>query len=121
MATEDQLNQLKEAKSEVSKAEKDLKLKEAGQARSQKKRDGEIKLLQELEESNPDVSGLLRKRPKPGRPRIEDKQPELLKTIVDIATYGSGADQRRRSDTIRTVMTLEELTRELQHRGYRVE
>lgn len=51
---------------------------------------------------------------------MEDDHPGLLKAIVHIATYGSGADERRRSDSIRTIKTLDELTTELQKQGFEV-
>jgi hypothetical protein len=120
IASDEQINQLKRSKAELKEAESNLKVKEQGQARQQKNRENQKRLLNDLKESNPEIAQLLSKRPKPGRPRAEEDQPELLKAIVDIATYGAGADERRRSETIRTIQTLDELTSELKLRGFKV-
>lgn len=120
LASEDQLSTLKIAKQKLAEAEKELKIKTHAQGRQQRKREGDKLRIGELMVTNPDIAEILSKRPKPGRPRIEEKQPELLKAIVDIATYGAGADERRRSETIRTIQTLGELTSELHLRGFRV-
>ena len=55
-----------------------------------------------------------------GRPRADDEQPGLLKAIVEIATYGCAADDKRRTETIRSIKTLDELTAELQRIGYKI-
>lgn len=73
-----------------------------------------------MTDQDPEIGVRLRKRSHGGRPRLEEDQPELLKAIVEIAMYGSGADERRRSDTIRTVQTLDDLTAELKLQGYMV-
>lgn len=52
-------------------------------------------------------------RSAPGRPRTEEAQPLLLKAISDIAIYGSGADEKRRSNMYRTIKTLDQLTADL--------
>lgn len=97
-----------------------MKIKAQGQVRQQRKRESDKHYLEELRWTNPEIAAVFSKRQKPGRPRIEENQPELLKAIVDIATYGAGADERRRSETIRTIQTLAELTQELHVRGFRV-
>lgn len=57
-----------------------------------------------------------------GRPRkpnsTDTAEDELLKTITAIAITGSASDDRRRTEMIRTVKTLDDLTDELQKRGY---
>jgi hypothetical protein len=97
-----------------------LKKLVGGRARAKKKRENDRKVLLQLEAESPEIYAKLHKRSKPGRPRVEDDQPELLSTIVDIATYGGGAEERRRSDQIRTIKTLEDLTTELNDRGFMV-
>lgn len=56
-------------------------------------------------------------RNKTGRPRLEEDQPKLLKTIVDIVIIGSSADERRRIEKIRFVKTVDELHEELSNLG----
>ncbi|CAB3979549.1 Hypothetical predicted protein [Paramuricea clavata] len=59
-----------------------------------------------------------------GRPRKPNStgtaEDELLKTITAIAITGSASDDRRRTEMIRTVKTLDDLTDELQKRGYQL-
>lgn len=63
----------------------------------------------------------LRIRDKEGRPSVEDDQPALLKTIVDIAIFGSAADERRRNESIRSIKTLDEFTETLKnHFGFNI-
>ncbi|CAH1998844.1 unnamed protein product, partial [Acanthoscelides obtectus] len=53
-----------------------------------------------------------------GHPNLESNQHSLLKTIADIALFGSAADYRRRTESIRSVKTLDELTQELRKIGF---
>ena len=48
---------------------------------------------------------------------MED-QPELLRVITEIAKFGCAADPRRRSETIRTVRTLDDLHEEVKLKGF---
>ena len=66
--------------------------------------------------SNPALRKALKCRKKVGRPSLNEDNPELLKTIADIALHGSAADERRRSDVIRSIKTLDELTEEISNR-----
>lgn len=120
LASEEQLEALKKAKIDLKADEKSLKEKTDAQARQIRKRQKDKAVLEELKEKHPEAAQLLEKRPKPGRPRIEEEAPELHKTIMDIALHGSEADERRRSNKIRTVHTLQELTAELNLLGYKV-
>lgn len=55
-----------------------------------------------------------------GRPGLQNDQPELIKTISEIAIFGSGADPRRRSEAMRSVKNLDELTNELKVLGFSI-
>ena len=58
----------------------------------------------------PEVSNLLKsKNGGPDRPRLERDQPDLDKLIVDIGIYGSGAEEHRRSNMIRSCTSLDNL------------
>lgn len=54
----------------------------------------------------------------PGRPRLEFEQTMLLKTICDLAIHGSAADNRRQSEIMRSIKTLDELKKELENQGF---
>ena len=53
----------------------------------------------------PEIAPILKgfNRDKPGNPRIECDQPEILEEILKIAEIGSACSDRRRDNTIRTV------------------
>lgn len=68
----------------------------------------------------PNASNLLRINNAHGRPPREFDQPLLLKTICDIAMCGSAAHNRRQSDIIRSIKTLDELTKELILQGFQL-
>lgn len=57
---------------------------------------------------------------KSGRPRLEVHQPDLLKTIADIAMFGASAEERRRSEVVRSCKTLDELHARLLELGYKI-
>ena len=55
-------------------------------------------------EDNPDLKEKLSvtHRSTAGRPRLEEDQPTLLSTIIDIAMQGASADERRRTEVMRS-------------------
>ena len=53
-----------------------------------------------------------------GRPRIEVDQPELLSTIIKIVLNSAAADDRRRTERLRIISTLDDLHTELVKMGY---
>lgn len=52
-----------------------------------------------------------------GRFSLENNQPLLFKTIADIA---SAADDKRRTESIHSIKTLNELTQELHNIGFEI-
>ena len=62
-------------------------------------------------ESKPELQPQLTKlyRRGVGRPRIEEQCPDLLQIIEEIAKVGGASDDRRRSETIRPCLTLDDL------------
>lgn len=97
-----------------------LKRKQQDVIRQKKARDVKRSKLMEVCSKNPDVANLLKVRQSSGRPRIETDQPELLKVIIKIAMFGSGADDRRRSELIGCCKTLDDLHLQLQNYGYNI-
>ena len=59
-------------------------------------------------------------REKVGRPRIEEDQPNLLETILDLVQASSATDDRRRSEIMRTVTTLSDLQAALVSAGFTI-
>ncbi|GBP67430.1 hypothetical protein EVAR_47149_1 [Eumeta japonica] len=69
---------------------------------------------------SPNVASLLKARSAPGRPRLEEKQPQLLKTIVDWAMFGASAEERRRSEIVRSCRTLTDLYKKQKEHGFQI-
>lgn len=76
--------------------------------------------IEEIKSTFPEAAKILNQKSTPGRPCIEDNQPDFLKTIIDLATYGSGADDRRRTEMIRTCKTLDDVHDQLLKDGFKV-
>ncbi|CAG8677566.1 537_t:CDS:2, partial [Dentiscutata erythropus] len=53
-----------------------------------------------------------------GRPSLEEQQPGLLEAIVQIVSLDRQADERRHSEIIRSVKTLDQLQEALTHMNY---
>lgn len=120
IASDEEEVQLKTMNNTLKLKQQQLKAKLSDQLRQQKARDLYKHKIEEIKSTNPEVALQVTRRSQRGRPRLEESQPELLKAIVDIATYGCGADERRRTENIRTVHTLDELTTQLHSRGFEV-
>ena len=118
LLTEEQEQTLRRKKAKKLELEKELKRKIDDQKRQKKARDNRKAKLQAAIEKNPDLQKTLNVRHGVGRPRLEDDQPLLLKTIVDIAMHGSASHERRQSDVYRSVRTLSDLTDELKKDGF---
>ena len=75
--------------------------------------------IKEIVEVNPVLTKKikLKQRDEGGRPRLEEEQPELLKTISDIAIFGASVDDRRRTETLRSCLKLKDLHTELKNLG----
>lgn len=65
--------------------------------------------LEKLCSENETIAKQLKVRSVHGRPRLEIDQSELHKVIIDIALFGSSADDRRRTETINSCKTLDDL------------
>lgn len=92
---------------------KEIKKHEREMVRHRKRRLQNKKNIEKACVTNPELKKSLNVRGTVGSPRIEDDQPFLLQTIVDLALHGSAAHERRRDETIRTVTTLDNLVDKL--------
>ena len=108
-------NLLKEKQQKLHRLKYDAKHK---QARRKKFKDAMKTVCQD----NPAVGSILNSfnRETTGRPRLEVDNPDLLSTIVNIVKFSSTVDDRRRSECLRTVTTLDDLTSELHNLGHKL-
>jgi hypothetical protein len=78
-----------------------------------------IQIISEKDEESGNLLKTFNRKVK-GRPRLEVDQPGILSTIIDIVDLNSAADDRRRSEMLRTCVTLDDLNTELAHRNIRI-
>lgn len=120
MISSEQEQEIKKIETKKKKLECDLKTKKLNQERQKKFRESTKIKLAALIEANPEKKDLLNLRERAGRPRLEDDQLLLLKTITDIVIHGSAAHDKRQSDIFRSIKTLDELTEELNKNGFSI-
>ena len=114
---EKQLNiLLKQKKTKTSKL-KHLQNHACAQKRLREK---QKKKMRAITESYLDAGHVLKKvfREDSGRPPIDDAYPDLLSTIEEIAAAGGAGDDRRRTEVVRSCLTLDDLREQLKAKGY---
>ena len=79
-----------------------------------------IKQKKHVLNESPAVSDIFKRhnRQVTGRPRKEVDQPDLLSAIVNIIQATSATDDRRRTETLRSLTTLDDLHKELTDLGF---
>lgn len=113
----DQLNRLKSLENSKDNLTKKLKRLQSLQASSKKYREKVKGKITRLIQSNPENNQIV--LPKAvGRPRLEREQPGLMEAIINIVTYNSTADERRRTETLRSIKTLDQLLEALKLLGF---
>lgn len=90
--------------------------------RKRKRRHKFRETLNELCEENPIIAERLKSftREETGRPSLEKDQPGILAAIVQIVQATSTADERRRTECLRTITTLDDLTEALRKLGFKL-
>ena len=76
--------------------------------------------MEKLKRDFPEIALTLSVREEPGRPRLEEDQPNLNTDILEIATIGAACSDRRREELFRTEKTLDQLHAALQALGYKI-
>ncbi|CAF1635953.1 unnamed protein product, partial [Adineta ricciae] len=120
LATAENKKQLKQLIIDRKKKAYELKRLQSKQRASNKYRNKQKKIVDNLLESKPELQPQLNKlyRRGVGRPRVEEQCPDLLQIIEEIAKVGGASDDRRRSETIRPCLTLDDLREKIKQRGY---
>lgn len=106
-------------RTKILKEENTLKAKENNVDRQKKFRAAQKLKMDKLAEIL-GVSDIFRPHKTVGRPRLEENQPELLKTILEIATFAGAADPKRRTEIIHCVRTLNDLHDKLLELGLNI-
>lgn len=109
---------ISKVESEIHVMEKTLSRKVSLVGASQKLRLKRKSEMNKMVEENPNLAKSLKLRDTPGRPRLETDQADLLQKINTIAIFGGAADDRRRSEAIRSCRTLDDLHSELNEAGF---
>lgn len=118
MLSSDQEKDLQQKITKTNFLRKKLNRKIGDVRRSRKHRQKRRQNLRKFIEEHPETMNALQIQSSVGRPRVEVSQPLLLQVTADIALFGSAAHERRQSDMIRSIKTLNELTKEVQNRGF---
>ncbi|CAF3356407.1 unnamed protein product [Rotaria socialis] len=120
LSTPENKKQLKQLMVDRKKKAYELKRLQSKQRASNKYRNKQKKIVDNLLESKPELGPQLNKlyRRGVGRPRVEEQCPDLLQIIEEIAKVGGASDDRRRSETIRPCLTLDDLREKIKQRGY---
>jgi len=115
-------SELVEIDKQIKSKEKMKKIREKNASVHREKRAKFKEAIQTISEKDEESGNLLKSfnRKSVGRPRLEEDQPELLNTIMDIVQMNSSADARRRSEILRSCTTLDDLWKELQNRGFKI-
>ncbi|XP_047144174.1 uncharacterized protein LOC124817793 [Hydra vulgaris] len=115
--TKEQINTVKET-IRKEKTKLDRLIRES--ARQRKRRQKLKESIETVCQNIPEASSALKQfsRNHTGRPRLEVDQPELLSTIIKIVQNLSAADERQRTECLRSVSTLDDLQEELTKIGF---
>lgn len=113
-------HQVKKLRDEIDSCTKQLRKKEQHMRHSKIHRRSIKSKIKAVCRDSPSAANLLMVRSAPGRPRLEEQQPELLKAIVDLAMFGASAEERRRSEIVRSCRTLTDLHDKLKEHGFKI-
>ena len=116
------VKQIKDLTAKKNQLQQKLKLTEQWRKNSKKARDKRKAAIKRAENDFPGLAGRMNtiQRDSPGRPVLEEEYPNLHRDILEIATIGAAASDKRREETFRTVKTLDDLHRALSDLGYHI-
>ena len=112
--------QISKLRKDIDSKKKELHKKQLHSLHSKKHRESQKSKLVIVCIQNPDVTKALTLHKERGRPRLEESQPELLKTIVELAMFGASAEERRRCEIMRTCRTLSDLHTRMLELGFNI-
>ena len=108
---------LKKKEVELNALKKKLKSMENDVMRQRKSRSNKKRKLEEAMLEFPDLKKRLKMSDNQGRPRLEENHEGILEAILELATHGCAADERRSTDKLRTIKSIDELNAELKKNG----
>ncbi|XP_033217552.1 uncharacterized protein LOC117173210 [Belonocnema kinseyi] len=114
-------NEIKKLKAEISKNKGNLDSLKNNARRQKQFKDQRKNALKRVCENHPDIAEkTLKIHETTGRPRLEVNQPDLMKTIIQLATFGASAEEKSGSEALNSCRTLPELCEELKIFGYNI-
>ena len=111
---------LKKKEVELNALEKKLKSMEKDVMRQRKSRSNKKRKLEEAMLEFPDLKKRLKMSDNQGRPRLEENHEGLMEAILELATHGCAADERRSTDKLRTIKSIDEFNAELRKMGWNI-
>ena len=112
--------QIRELTEQKKRKVRKLKKLKVGQKASKKFRVKTKTVLSKAVQDFPALANQIKIRDSPGAPTLDETYPDLNKTILDIATVGAAASDRRRQELYRSVKTLDDLHKALQSLGFQL-
>ena len=114
------VKKIKDVTAKKDSLQQKMKLTEQWRKNSKRARDKRKAAIKRAETDFPGLADRMKtiQRESPGRPALEEDHPNLHRDILEIATIGAAASDRRREETFRTVKTLEDLHKALSDLGY---
>lgn len=117
------VKQIKDETAKKNALQRKLDLTEQWRKNSKRARDKKKTAIKNAEKDFPGLSERVNSsiyRESTGRPCLEEQYPNLHKDILEIATIGAAASDRRRQETFRSVKTLADLHNALSDLGYKI-
>lgn len=111
--------QIKKLKADIKLKEQFLKQTIKNAMYQQKFRTKRTEAMKKLASLNPENAEILAVKNEPGRPRFKQED-KLMEAIVDLVLLKSAADDRRRTEMIRTYRTLDDLHVVIADEGFEI-
>lgn len=118
LMTDDMVQELNSKNKRLLECQELLKKKESEMIRQRNFRSERKRRFEKACEEEPELKKKLGARHSVGKPPLEEDQPYLHTTIIELALNGSAAHERRRDEAIRTIKTLDDLTEQLNELGF---
>jgi hypothetical protein len=117
MLTHEEEIVFKKKKEETTELQNKLRDLQNRQKNQKKLRDNRAVVLKS---ASSEFKDKLKLRNQVGNPRVETVQPYFLEAIINIAMHGSAAQEKRRNEIYRSILTLDDLTAQLIRDGFDV-
>lgn len=114
------LKTIRELEQELKQLKRLLENKRRDQQRSKQRRAKQRETLLQVSRNESVLNNDLHIRDKRGRPSLDEDQPGIIKTILEIVNSSASAHERRQMETLNTCKTIDSLKKALEELGYTI-